>query len=292
MVSVARASAAGLCPEAHEATVSIVPVRLPYRLLSGLHQIDTVWTVLLQLQGSNECGIGYAFAFEEQEARAITAEVEALIDFAMIPNLGIRETWRRMWRHINHIGQAGPPLIALSMIDAALWDAAAKCAGLSLHHLLGGENTRFPLYGSGGWLTYSMDELLQEAHDFAVAGYGGYKLKIGSPDWKRDLERVTRVVGAVGDQIEVMVDVNQSWTPVESISRIDTLLGLGVNWIEEPVDAFDLRGLAQIRLHSAAKLVAGETLTLVGCIENLIHTRGSGCCHAGFDALWRTDRPE
>ena len=62
MVSVARASAAGLCPEAHEATVSIVPVRLPYRLLSGLHQIDTVWTVLLQLQGSNECGIGYAFA--------------------------------------------------------------------------------------------------------------------------------------------------------------------------------------------------------------------------------------
>ena len=175
-----------------------------------------------------------------------------------------------MWTEINHVGQAGPPLMALSVIDTALWDLGARSAGLPLHQLLGGKTTRFPLYGSGGWLSYSLDELLEEAQFFAAAGYCAYKMKVGNTVWREDLERVSKVIDAVGDRIEIMVDVNQSWFSGDAVPRITTLLDLGVRWIEEPVDANDLRGISWIRTHSVARLAAGETLTLAGCIERLI----------------------
>lgn len=262
-----------LIPRIRQGTVQIVSVPLPKVIRSGLHKITTVWTVVLTLESGEEWGIGYALTFQEQEAMAIASEIASLFDYMSASDLGVRETWRRMWQHINHIGQAGPPLIALSILDTSLWDIAARRLGLSLYQLLGGEITVFPLYGSGGWLTYTLDELVTEADHYATAGYQGYKLKLGNPDWKVDLERVRSVVDAVGKRTRVMVDINQSWTPADAIRKINELDECGVSWIEEPVDAFDTAGLAHVRSHSGARLVAGETLTLLGCMRDLIHPR-------------------
>lgn len=266
-------SESSLCPVLHEGTLSILPVRLPVEVQSGLHRIDTVWTVVVELQAEGESGLGYAFAFEELEAQAIAAEVQSLFPYALQPRLGVRDTWRRMWRHINHVGQAGPPLMALSMIDGALWDIAARSLRLPLYQLLGGATTRFVLYGSGGWLTYSIDELLNEVGTFEAAGYRAYKMKVGHADWSWDRERVQRVLEAVGGRLEIMVDANQSWAASEATMRIRELADLGVAWVEEPVDASDLRGLLAIKAGGIARLAAGETLTLTGCIGGLIRER-------------------
>ena len=265
-------SSSSLVPRVHEGVINVIPGRLPHPLRSGLHQITTIWTVVLTLESSENWGLGYAFAFEEPEAMAIASEIASLFGYVSAGHLGVRETWRKMWRHINHIGQAGPPLMALSVLDTALWDLGARQLGLPLYELLGGERTSFPLYGSGGWLTYSLDELVGEARWFADAGYRGYKLKLGG-EWKRDLERVVCVLDAVGTQMQVMVDINQSWDPADAITRIRQLHDLGVSWIEEPVDSLDHLGLAHVRAHVGARLVAGETLTLVACMKDLIQRR-------------------
>lgn len=287
-MSAVGASARGLCPEVQQGVVSIVPVKLPAELKSGLHRIDTVWTVLLEIEASGESGLGYAFAFAEQESRAIVAEVENLFSFSLGPDMGIREAWRRMWQHINHIGQAGPPLMALSVVDTALWDLAARYAALPLYRLLGGSTEKFPLYGSGGWLTYSLDELLKEASWFAEAGYGAYKMKVGGPDWSEDIRRVASVVELVGDALEVMVDVNQAWSAGDALNRVVQLADLGVRWVEEPVDAADLRGLARVTCRGSGRIAAGESLTLTGCVRDLI---GNGAVDVVMPDLMRSGGP-
>ncbi len=65
------------------------------------------------------------------------------------------------------------------------------------------------MYGSGGWLSYSLDELLSEATDYMRCGFRTVKVKVGSPELARDVERLTRVREAVGPEVQVMMDANQ-----------------------------------------------------------------------------------
>src|ERR671928_30100 len=77
---------------------------------------------------------------------------------------------------------------------------------------IGAVHSTLPVYASGGWFTYSKEELVEEAQALAEQGFAGYKIKIGHPDWRTDLERVEHLLGATGDAIPVMVDANQAWS--------------------------------------------------------------------------------
>ena len=109
----------------------------------------------------------------------------------------VRQLWQKLSSApaIRWIGRAGITQMALAAVDIALWDIKAKAAEMPLWKLLGGsQSARLEAYNTdGGWLNWSKQELVDSARATLDAGFGGLKIKVGSPDPYDDLERIDRL---------------------------------------------------------------------------------------------------
>jgi L-alanine-DL-glutamate epimerase-like enolase superfamily enzyme len=117
---------------------------------------------------------------------------------------------------------------------------------------------RVPLYGSGGWLSYTMDELLNEVRDYVRRGFRAVKVKVGSPDIARDLERLAKVREAVGPHVRVMMDANQGLNLPGALALARAAQPLGITWFEEPLPRTDYDGYAQLRRQAGMAIATGE----------------------------------
>lgn len=237
-----------------------VPLARP--MLNGTFGFTAIESLVLELDVGDATGTGYAFCFEPRQAEAIRAMVvdlcETLVDRCVDD---VRAVWSDLWRRISYIGRAGPPVMALSAVDTALWDLLAQEASLPLFRLLGASaDGRLPVYVTGGWLTYSAEEVAEEAVSVRDRGFGHYKMKVGHADWRRDVERVEYVRRAVGDGIALMVDANQAWTVPEAIAAGRALGELGVIWLEEPIPVEDIDGCARVTAAVDVPVASGESL--------------------------------
>jgi L-alanine-DL-glutamate epimerase-like enolase superfamily enzyme len=236
-----------------------LPLRKP--VSSSIHNITSLENVLLEIDAGGFTGIGYAFAFTSGQAKAIHAMVEDLAETLVGQDaLAIRSHWQKLWNRINMIGQAGPPVMALSAIDTALWDILAQRANLPLYQLLGAYRNEVPVYVSGGWITDPIEVWIQEATSLQERGFSNYKIRIGSPDWQRDVERVRLLREALGDGMNIMVDANQNWSVEVAIRAGRELERYGVNWFEEPVRVQDIQGSAKVAAELNIPLATGETV--------------------------------
>lgn len=165
--------------------------------------------------------------------------------------------WERLWSPNKARMRAGLGVWALSAVDIACWDIVGKAAGLPLHRLLGGYRNRVPVYGSGGWLNLTDEELVAEAEAFARQGIGAYKYKIGGP---RDEERTALLRQAMGDEFILFADANQRYSVREAIEASAMLADHGVAWLEEPVLADSVLDLAAVAAQSAVPVAAGENV--------------------------------
>jgi L-alanine-DL-glutamate epimerase-like enolase superfamily enzyme len=150
--------------------------------------------------------------------------------------------------------------MALSAIDVALWDLHAQLLGIPLHLLLGLPAADHAVYAAGGSRSLSRDGLVAEANRFKADGYRGYKMRIGSDDWRADVERVAAVRETLGREIELMVDANQAWDAGTAIQVAEALEPLDIAWFEEPVDAESMTAMAAVRARSPIPVAAGETV--------------------------------
>lgn len=238
-----------------------VSVPLKRRMINGTFEFERVEHVLLELDVGDAVGIGHAFAFERRQAESIRMMVLDLAEVLVGRQVdAVRGVWGLLWQRLNYIGHAGPPVMALSVVDTALWDLLAQRAGLPLFRLLGSMRNSLPVYATGGWLTYSKEELVEEALGFAERGFRHYKMKVGNADWRTDVERVDHVLDAVGDVMALMVDANQAWTVPQAIAAGRELHQLGVTWFEEPVAMEDVDGSARVAAAVDIPLAAGESL--------------------------------
>jgi len=125
---------------------------------------------------------------------------------------------------------------AIAAVDMALWDIKAKAAGLQLCRLLGGRPEPVPAYFSDGFYMegQSIDEMAAEcAEGLAAGGYRSLKMRIGrDPD--DDVERVRAVRRAVGDEVDIMVDLNWAWDLAQAQATLPRLEEYGLYWFEEP----------------------------------------------------------
>jgi mandelate racemase len=112
------------------------------------------------------------------------------------------------------------------------------------------------MYGSVGY--DGADGSAREAAAWAERGVTGLKAKIGYPDVRDDLAVIRAIRHATGDEMAVMVDYNQSLTPVEAIERARQLDDEGLTWIEEPTRAEDYAGMAEVARAAATPIQAGE----------------------------------
>jgi L-alanine-DL-glutamate epimerase-like enolase superfamily enzyme len=156
-----------------------------------------------------------------------------------------------------------------------VWDAGGKTLGQPLHRLLGGYRDRLPTYASDGlWYSLSPAELAASAKRHADDGFGAVKLRLGreaTPEL--EVRRVQAVREAVGPDVRIMVDINESWSPTRARRGGRALQDAGIAWLEDPVHHLDIAGLADLRRQLEVPIAAGEHLYHVDAFRTLLEAR-------------------
>jgi L-alanine-DL-glutamate epimerase-like enolase superfamily enzyme len=249
--------------------IGSVPMARPMR--TAVHCATHTHNALVEVQADGLVGQGAALTLHRGQAEAVVAVIADLAGTLIGRDAGaVRQHWQDMRRRLSLVGTAGIGALALSAIDTALWDLLGKRAAMPLFRMLGADRRPFPVYVQGGWLSMSPDEIVAEANAFYDMGFRYYKMRAGSSDWWQDVARVTHVREAVGDRMQLLVDVNQGWAPPDAERAARALDDLGLYWLEEPVQATDLRGTAAIAEAIATPLAAGESLPGARAFSELV----------------------
>ena len=149
-------------------------------------------------------------------------------------------------------------MVALSIIDNAVWDIKGKIAKQPVHKLLGGYQDRVNSYGSGINLNLTNDELVKQMTDFVKEGFKMVKIKIGNRDPKVDLERIKLVREAIGPDIDLAVDVNNGWSLSTAIEMCRRMEPYDIYWLEEPILADEIDSLAKLAKETTIPIAIGE----------------------------------
>ncbi|MDQ5819265.1 MAG: mandelate racemase/muconate lactonizing enzyme family protein [Actinomycetota bacterium] len=189
----------------------------------------------------------------------------------------IEALWRKLFWATHATAVGAITSLALAAVDIALWDVRCKAAGQPLWLLAGGANSAVPLYDTeGGWLQLSTDELVSGALASKARGWPGVKLKVGKPRASEDLERLRAVREAVGPEMDIMVDANQSMTYAEAKRRARMFEEVDVFWFEEPLPAEDINGHARLAASTSVPVAVGESLYSPSHFREYLQSGGAG----------------
>jgi len=232
----------------------------PRPIRNGQYTYTESGTTLVRLRTDDGVeGIGWAGA-QAGPDRAVLEAARSLSQHAVgLTVFDVERLWERMYQP-KLMGRRGLTTRAMAALDIAMWDAAGKTVGVPLYRLLGGFRDRVPAYLAGGYYLEgkSLDDLAAEMRDKVAAGARYVKMKIGGASMREDVERVSVVREAVGDDVEIMVDANNAYSVLEAIQMARRLEPYRPYWFEEPVHAEDYRGLAQVRASTSVPIAAGE----------------------------------
>ena len=233
-----------------------VPMQHPHQTASGtVSESPLVLTDATIDDGT----VGHSMVFTYTPA-ALKPVAELLRNFEALvigEPLAPAEIAQKLIARFRLLGTQGLVGIALAAIDMALWDALARSHRTSLVRLLGGVEKPVPAYGAIGY--DGVDGSARTGGDWAKRGFTGVKAKIGYPTVREDVAVIRAIRHAVGDDVAVMVDYNQSLAPAEAVQRMRVLDDEGLTWVEEPTLAHDYAGHA---------MVAREARTPIQCGEN------------------------
>jgi len=154
-------------------------------------------------------------------------------------------------------------------VDIAAWDIIGKVANLPLYRLFGGYRSEVPCYVTCAYYRDGKDmkELRDEIEMLKAQGHTGFKGKVGGAPLAEDIERMALVREVIGDDCDLMIDVNRGWDLATAIEGARLLEPLRPRWLEEPVRwADDRRELKLLARETRIPLSAGESeLTSYGC---------------------------
>ena len=194
-----------------------VPMRPPMR--TAIHQTTHTHNALVEIAADGVTGQGAALTLTAGQGLAVCRMLEEFAGLLHGRNpRDIRALSTELRQQISLTGQSGLGMLALSAIDTALWDLHARAADLPVYRVLGGTPTALPVYAQPDWLSLTPEQLVTEALAVQERGFGHYKMRVGSPDWRRDLDRVSRVRDALDPATQLLVDANQGWTRLQALA--------------------------------------------------------------------------
>jgi len=220
---------------------------------------DSTTVVVVEAGADGQSGVGFTYG---PAACATLIEEKLSSEVVGRDPLDVPGSWEAMIRSIRNAGRPGVASMAVAAVDSALWDLKARLLEQPLARVLGMVRADVPVYGSGGFTSYS-DRRLTEQLDGWVHedGIPRVKIKIGEA-WgsreERDLERVALARKVIGDRAELFVDANGAYTRKQAVRLARTFASDGVGWFEEPVSSDDLEGLHEIRGAIDIDVAAGE----------------------------------
>jgi L-alanine-DL-glutamate epimerase-like enolase superfamily enzyme len=243
------------------------------------------WTdttvVVAEPHAGGQVGLGFTYATGACATliRDVLAEVVVGADPMDVPGV-----WAEMVAAIRNLGRPGIASMAIAAVDTGLWDLKARLLGQPLAGLLGAVRDRVPVYGSGGFTSYTDEELVAQLTGWAEGdGIGRVKMKVGTA-WgsrpRQDLERVARVREALGDEVELYVDANGGYNRKQAVRLGQAFAGEGVTWFEEPVSSDDLDGLGEVRGRISAEVAAGEYGYDLAYFCNMVRAGAVDCLQA------------
>lgn len=248
-----------LDPVVEDVSVAVYTVPTDAPEADGTIAWNSTTMVLAQIRAGNVTGLG--FTYGPVACAAVVEDVLApLVRGRAVLDVGGAHD--AMTKAVRNDGRRGAVGYALSAVDVALWDLKARVLGLPLYRLLGAVRAEVAVYGSGGFTTYSPEQLAAQlngwTHDQAIPRV---KIKIGEswgtcPD--RDLERIAQAREIIGQDCALFVDANGAYTRNQAIRVVSAAAEHRVDWFEEPVSSDDLDGLREIRNAVGADVAAGE----------------------------------
>jgi L-alanine-DL-glutamate epimerase-like enolase superfamily enzyme len=236
-----------------EVAAYTVPTDFPES--DGTLEWNSTTLVLVQAFGGR-VGLGYTYADTATATliRDLLSEVVKGRDA-----MGPATNWNAMVARTRNLGRPGIVSMAISAVDIALWDLKARLLDLPLVTLLGGVRDSVPVYGSGGFTSYSEKQLQDQLAGWVEQGITRVKMKIGR-DAKADVGRVGAARDAIGPEAELFVDANGAYSRKQALAQAENFTELNVSWFEEPVSSDDLEGLKLLRDRAPAgmEITAGE----------------------------------
>ena len=220
-------------------------------------------------------GLGYTYT-----VGAGGLAIHALIERYIAPLLAgadptlTEALWQRMWWALHYGGRGGATVLAISAVDIALWDMAAKRAKQPLWRHLGGHDPRVPCYAGGIDLQLPLDRLLAQSDEFRAQGFRAIKMKVGRDLLHEDVARVAAMRRHLGDGFPLMADANMRWTADQAIRAARALGEHGLVWLEEPTIPDDVAGHARIVREGGHPIAAGENLRTLWEFKQLIAAGG------------------
>jgi L-alanine-DL-glutamate epimerase-like enolase superfamily enzyme len=234
--------------------------------------------ILVQARGGDETGLGYTYGdlASATVAQSVLADVVEGGDA-----MSVTSAWQAMARSCRNLGRPGVASMAIAAVDTALWDLKARLLGLPLATLLDASRTEVPIYGSGGFTSYSDEQLASQLGGWAERGIPRVKMKVGrSPE--RDLERVRVARQAIGPGTELFVDANGALSRKQALFYAERFAEYDVRWFEEPVSSDDLEGLRLLRDRAPAglEIAAGEYGYMLPYFERMLAAGAVDCLQA------------
>jgi mandelate racemase len=241
--------------------VRTVAVEMPLRYVLGTSAATVRAAPLLLVDVETEQGVvgrTYIFCYRRSGARSIALVLQEAAELFRGEAIAPASMAAMLQRRYALLGVTGIVRMALSALDAALWDAVAVAAGVPLATLLGSAPRPIRAYNSCGLGLMTPPAAADEAERLLEGGFKAVKLRLGYPTLDEDLAVTRAVRQRLPGQVQLMVDYNQALSLDDALMRGRALQSEGVAWLEEPIRHDDHRGNAAIAQALDLPLQIGE----------------------------------
>lgn len=235
------------CPiESLDAAAFTVPTEEPEESDGTLKWTSTT-IVIAEVHAAGQTGLGYTYG-----DAAVAKVIGGMLKEALLKKDAVQTAARYadMVAKIRNNGREGVCAMAISAVDIALWDLKGKLLHAPVSTLLGATRGRVPVYGSGGFTSYTERRLTEQlgcwVHEMRIPRV---KMKVGREP-AADPRRVCAARTSIGPDAELFVDANGAYTKKQALELAQQFAQSNVSWYEEPVYHNDLEGNRFVRDHA------------------------------------------
>jgi L-alanine-DL-glutamate epimerase-like enolase superfamily enzyme len=238
----------------------------------GTFEWNETTIVIVRIESGGAAGLGFTYA-DPVAADLVARELAPVVASAASASPGALQS--ALIRHCRNLGMSGIASMAISAVDQAMWDLKARLLNVPLAWMLGPVREELPLYGSGGFTSYSVTRLRDQLATWVSEGFRWVKMKVGREP-ESDPDRVREAREAIGPAAGLFVDANGAYGRKQALEMAEQFAaGSGVSWLEEPVPSGDREGLREIRRRAPAsmQIAAGEYGFGLHDFEDLLRCR-------------------